>query len=349
MPKRIRIDLSTIVIENVIVHDIPQHKKLDYTIEPSYSELESTLSDGLKLFFKDKVVQALGSDKSFKICFDADNTSPAPWLLQELLNSDGKNFVGSSKSLAKHLYETQIGSNTAGILVIIFGKINDLNTCIILKLERDKGAQLTLDPETKSYNINEVQDLMLTQKTKIFKVALFIFKDHFSEKFDGLLMDYQINIKAKNEIVTFFIDKFLGCKAFEDPKVATQNFYKHTRGFINTIDDQILKVKYLQDLNSYMQKNSNMLNPREFADDYIKTPEEKNSYKNYLVSKKVKFSAFPKDVYLVENKFKKITVSFENEITITGNKGTFDNKVKLTKLRNGQHHAEITSKIKSIN
>jgi hypothetical protein len=68
-----RIDLSTIIIEHIIVHDIPKHKKNVLTVEPTYSQQESKISDGLRLFFKDKVVQALGSDKAFKICFDDNN------------------------------------------------------------------------------------------------------------------------------------------------------------------------------------------------------------------------------------------------------------------------------------
>lgn len=348
MAKKINLDLSTILIEKVIVHDVPQHKKQDFAITPNYSEQESKLSDGLRSFFKDKVVQALGSDKAFKICFDDANTSPAPWLVSEMLKTNCKDIVTSTKSIAEHLFKVQVGNNAAGILVIIFGKINTLNTCMILKLERDKGAQLTLDPKTKSYNIEEVKDLMLTQKTKIFKVALFVLRDQFSVKFDGMVMDYQIDVKAKKEVITFFIDKFLGCKTFEDPKITTQRFYNYTRVFIDTLEDPLDKAKYLQDLNSYMQKNDNVINPKDFADDYLKSTKDRNNYKNYLETKNFKFSAFPKDTHFVENKFKKIVVLFENDISIIGNKGTFDKKVKLTKTDNGLIRAELTSKIKKI-
>jgi hypothetical protein len=67
------VDTSTIEIEKIIVHDIPKHKKGQIDLEPNYSEQESNLSETLKKFFKDKVVQSLSSDKAFKICFDEDN------------------------------------------------------------------------------------------------------------------------------------------------------------------------------------------------------------------------------------------------------------------------------------
>lgn len=343
-----KIDTTTIQIERIIVHDIPKHKKGEKGIEPNYSEQESKLTDGLRKFFKDKVVQSLSSDKSFKICFDEENDSPISWISNEILKSDGGNIVLESKAITKHLFDIQVGYNAAGILVVIFGKVDSANTCIILKLEKDKGAQLTLDPKTHSYNIAEVEDLMLTQKTKIFKVAMFILRDDFKAKFDGLIMDYQIDIKEKKEVTTWFIDKFLGCRAFEDPKITTQHFYNHTRAYINTIQDDIDRAKYIQDLNSYVQKNSLTLNPKEFADDYLKTTAHRNDYKNFLQTKKFKFTSFPKDLTQIDRQVRKITVTFDNDISIVGNKGTFDKKVKLEKLGNGQTRAEITSKIRSI-
>jgi hypothetical protein len=344
-----KMDLQTITVEKIIVHDIPHHKKSEVSVTPNYSEKESGITDGLRLFFKDKVVQALGSDRSFKICFDDESTSTVSWLVSDMLKSGCADIVTTSKAIAKQLFDVQVGNNAAGILVVIFGKVNTKNTCMILKLERDKGAQLTLDPRTHSYNIEEVQDLMLTQKTKIFKVALFVLRDDFSAKFDGVVMDFQIDVKAKKEVVTFFIERFLGCRAFEDPKITTQKFYNLTKAYIDTIPDLVDRAKYIQDLNSYMQKNSHTINPREFADDYLKSSAHKNNYKNFLESKKYKFTASPKDTHLVDNRIKRIVVMFENDISIVGNKGTFDKKVRLTKLENGQTKAEITSKIKKIN
>jgi hypothetical protein len=344
----LKIDTTTILIERIIVHDIPKHKKGEQGIEPNYSEQESKLTQGLRNFFKDKVVQALGSDKSFKICFDEENDSPISWITNEVLKSDGSNFVLQSKAITKHLFDIQVGYNAAGILVGIYGKVNSLNTCIILKLEKDKGAQLTLDPKTHSYNIAEVEDLMLTQKTKIFKVAMFILRDDFKAKYDGVIMDYQIDIKEKKEVTTWFMDKFLGCRAFEDPKITTQHFYNYTRAYINTLQDELDRAKYIQDLNSYVQKNSLTLNPKEFAEDYLKSTAHRNDYKNFLGTKKFKFTSFPKDLSQIDRQVKKITLTFDNDISIVGNKGTFDKKVKLEKLDNGQTRAEVTSKIRSI-
>jgi len=340
-------DLSSIVIEKLIIHDIPKRKKTE-TIDPSYSEQESDIADGMRATFKDKIVSALGSGKSFKICYDSKQTSPMSLYISELLANDS-NFVAHSKSMANHLIKSQNGINAAGILLVILGKISDQNACIILKLERDKGVQLTRNLYTKSFDLQEVNDLMMTQKTKVFKVVLFIQRKDFGTKFDGILMDFQTNISSKKEISTFFMADFLGCIPYKDPKVSTQSFYNYTRTFIDTIEDEITRAKYAQHLNSYIQKNQNTICPKEFADDYLETSEHKDSYKKYLKEKKFSFdNAYVKDTSLIDNKIKKITISFENDISIVGNKGILDDKVELIKLENGQHKAEIISKIKSI-
>lgn len=344
----LEIKLHTIGIDKVIVHTIPKHQKADLTQEPKYSKQASELSDGLKLFLKEKITQALGSDKSFKICFNDSSTSPISYIRNELLGSGGSNFIEHSKRIAKHLFDVQVGSNPPGILVFVYGSVNSKNACYIIKLEIDKGMQLKLNVDTDSYDIAEVENLMLTQKTKIFKVALLILRSDFEADYDGRIMDYQIDIKAKKDVTTWFIDKFLGCFAYEDPKITTQKFYNLSRAFIDGIQEPIERAKYIQDLNSYVQKNSQTLSPKEFADDYLGSTEHKSNYKNFLESKNFSFSSFFRDITQIERQVQKIMISFENDISIIGTKGTLDNKVKFEKLDNGQTRAEITSKIRKI-
>lgn len=345
---KITIDTSTIDILKIIVHSIPKHKKGDYSVEPQYSEQESEVPDGLRTFFKDKVKQSLDSSKELKVCYDSENESPVSTYVNQILNSNGVDFIEQSKLMTKYLFQIQDGQNASGILVVVYGTINDKNTCILLKLERDEGAQLQLDPITRSFNIKAVEDLMLTKKTKIYKVGLLFNRDDFKLKYDGITADLQIDTKTKKEVTTWFIEKFLGCKPFEDPKITTKKFYNFTTTFIQTfIEDPIIQTKYTQDLNSYVQKNSNSLSASEFADDYMKT-EDKNKYKAYLEDKNFRMSSFPKDISQIGSQVTKIILTFENNISIVGNKGTFDNKVKLEKLDNGQHKAEIVSKIKSV-
>lgn len=343
----ISLDTSTITIEKIIVHSIPRHKKGDLTLGPQYSEQESSLPDGLRVFFKDKVVQSLCSNKELRVKYDEENISPVSTYINEIITSEGSSLIEQSILMTKYLFEIQDGQNASGILVVIFGRINNKGACIIIKLERDEGAQLELDPITKSFNIIGVKDLMLTKKTKIYKVGLFIDKLKFNVNFDGSTADLQIDPKTKKVVTTWFIEKFLGCIPIENPKTTTKKFYDYTTTFIQSITDTIKKAKYTQDLNSYLQKNTHRISAREFANDYMETI-DKNSYNSYLLDKKFIMSEFIKDVDYIDKKIKTITMLFANDIAIVGKKGTFNENVKLERQNDGNTKAEIISKVKSI-
>lgn len=342
-----KMDTGTLKIERIIVHSIPWHKKDDFSIKPTYSEQESNLSDGLRIFFKDKIINSLQSNKELRVCYNPDNVSPVPTNINDILFSDGSGLVEQSKAIAKYLYESQDGQNSSGILVVVFGSISECNTCIIMKLEKDEGAQLELDESTKSYNIVDVHNLMLTSKTKLYKVGLFIDKSDLEVKYDGSVADLQIDPKNKKEVTTWFIERFLGCIPLEDPRITTKKFYEYTTTFIQTIEDPVKKAKYTQDLNSYLQSNAKTFSAKEFSDNHFET-EDKDSYKNYLLGKDFRTSSFPKDIDYVKNKIKSIVMTFENNISIVGKKGTFEKNVKLENQENGDIKAEIISKVKSI-
>ncbi|MDR0872315.1 MAG: nucleoid-associated protein [Prevotellaceae bacterium] len=342
-----RIDYSLLVIDKLIIHDVPKHKKNETGGTPNYSENESTITDGLRCFFQDKIKAALASEQSFKVCFKEETESSVPSCVQTILTSDD-NFVDISKDIATNLYNFQKGNNAAGVLLILKGHISDLPICVILKLERDNGAQLVLDEITKTFNVEEVHDLMLTKKTKIFKVALFFDRSQSTTNYDGQLMDYQINPKNKKDLNTFFLD-FMGCFPYADPKTSTKLFYEYTKEYINTISDLLTRSKYTQDLNSYLQKNQPTINPQEFANDYMTETEHKNQYREHLRNKNFEFTTYHKDTSFVDAQIRKFMVEFENGITILGTNGTFEDKVTLTENEEtGECTAEITSKIKKI-
>lgn len=265
-----------------------------------------------------------------------------------IINNSDSSFVDQSKDIATNLYNYQKGNNAAGILLIVKGHIAELSICVILKLERDNGAQLVLNEDTKTFNVEEVQDLMLTKKTKIFKVAIFINRIPAGTDYDGRLMDYQINPKNKKEINTFFLD-FMGCVPYSDPKISTKRFYELTRKFLDTIPDEIIRSQYIQDLNSYLRKIQATISPREFAEDYMASTQHKNQYREYLQSQSFEFTNYTKDNTLINSHINKIIMEFENGISILGANGSFEDKVSFSKdEQTGECRAEIKSKIKKV-
>ncbi|GEM_PF-1259844 len=343
------IDLGTLIIEKIIVHDIPRHKKNEEDTEPKLSQATSDLPNALRSFFREKILSALRSDKSLKVSFKIQDDEGTVQELTKRMSENDDSFIHDSQEIARHLFRIQVGNNAGGILLIIQAKVNSCRAIIVMKLERDSGAQLSLNQETSSFDIVEVQDLMLTQKTRIFKVALLFDREIFQVDFDGQVTDYQINIKQKMKATSFFIDDFLGCEASAEPKVYTQRFYKHTRDFIDQTDDSVLKTKYINDLNSYVQNNDKVIVARKFAEQFLESAEEKDRYKKYLQTVSFPFeSTILKDTHLITSQIRKISVDFTNGVSIVGTQGVLDDNVTIEKHGLDRHKAEIISKIKNV-
>ena len=340
------IDTSLLEINKIIIHDVPKHKMGDTSIPPIFSEHESEISDVLRLLFKEKISSALQRNTAFRISY-ATNNSSVPLFISKIMQN-GNDFISLSRQITQRLYDIQKGNNSAGIVMIIFATIKNYPICVILKLERDKGAQLKLDAITKTFNATAIENLMLTEKSRMYKVALFVRQSDFNVQFDGMIFDFQNNINNKKDLNTFFMDDFLGCKPFQDPRTTTKKFYELTYAFIDTVEDPIVKTKYFTDLNSYLQKNQPTISPEEFAQDYFQDTQHKNDYKTFLTQKEFSFESFVKDTDLVNAKIKKLSIDFVNGISIVGTNGILDDRVKLTTLDNGEHKAEIKSKIKKV-
>lgn len=340
-------DISSLVIDKIIVHDVPKHKKDDLSKTVDYSEKESNLTSDLKLFFKDKLVEVINK-KGFKVFFDDNNPSPIPNIVSTLNSTPRKNLVEASKDIARHLLDIQSGNNPPGIVVVIEGTVNSINITAILKLERDEGARLNKNESKHIIDIESVKDLMLTKKTRLYKAGIFFLRNDFGVDYDGFVSDNQIEVDAPSIVAKFFLEKYLGCKIYGDIRTETKDFFEITREYILTLEDPIKKAKYYEHLISYANKPDKVINPKEFCVNYLEV-NDRQSYEDHLKQHNISTDQFIKDTELIESHIKKMMIDFENDISILSRNGELGNKVKLSKADDGDVIAEIKSKIKNIN
>ena len=340
-------DIALLEISKIIVHDVPRHKKNDTSPQIDYSNKESNLTPELKLFFKDKLTEII-SKKSFRVIFNASLPSPVPAIISELNSSSPRiDFVEPSKKIAKHLYDIQKGTNPAGIIVIIEGKINAKNILAILKVERDEGAKIEKNSGQNYLDIVTVHDLLLTKKTKLFKASIFFNRSDYEIDFDGYVADNQLQISSMKEVADFFLSDFLGCDYYDDTRIMTKNFFEHTQTFITKIEDSIKKAKYYEHLLSYTNKPDNSLSFLEFSMEYLEMA-DRQIYEDHMRLNKFPEDNFRKDTELIQSHIKKMMIDFENDISIISKNGDIGNKVKLSPFDNGYTKAEIISKIKKV-
>ena len=343
------IDFTRLNIEKVIIHEITRQALSDQKSPPHYSEIESPINDDIKLFLKDKVITTIGGSRSHEVVFDDDSNSPIPEIVKKLLDDDS-DFVLLSKTIASHLNNIQSARSPGGLVTIIIANIQNRKVVGILKLEREEGARLeqTQREGRPTYDILHLRDLILTEKTKLFKIGLFFNEGLEELGYEGKICDNQLSFIPHREVAAFFLTSFLGCRLGGDPRVETKEFFTVSQEYFKEkIEDPIVQMKYNLHLLSYISNEKGVINPRIFARANISTT-HRQPYVNYLEEKGIRITDIIRDTSLIENKINKMILEFENGIKIIGSQKGFDDKVSLEVMEDGKTRAEVVSRMKNI-
>lgn len=341
-------DFSTLIIEHVIIHEVLRQRMSEDKEPPIFSEIESSLNHDSTKFLKDKIVNTIGSIKSYEVIFNPSTDSPIPEFVKELLLNEHitESFISSSKQIAEHLNNEQSGRNSGGFLLVLYGSNNGVKIIGILKLEKEEGAQLKQSVRNgrNTFEITNIKDLILSKNTKLFKIGVFYgLEDGI---FEGKICDNQIT--SKGDIAHFFLQNFLGCSLKEDPAVQTKKFFESSIAFFkNNINDPLTQNRCKLHLQSYVSSQSDILNARTFAVTYLDT-EYRSNYEQYLRTKGVLITNIIKDSRYIDSNIHKYLCEFENGIQIISKNKNLEENVLFEELDNGNTRATVESRLKHI-
>jgi 37-kD nucleoid-associated bacterial protein len=337
-------DLALMDVQRVIIHEVPRHSRSDDGAGPILSEIDSPLDAELKSYLKERVIGSLASSQAFDIAIDPMANSPVPQLVIDYTSPAGSaDFVAISRRMAEHLYDIQTGSNPAGLLAVIDCSIDSFRGLGILKLEREKGARIAQHDVggKKTYDIRILRDLILTEKTKVFKVGLFVRLGAPIESLDAAASDHQRGRFHRMEVADFFLKRFLGCKLTEEPEVSTKRFFDVAEDFINQyVDDPIRRARYHNHLVSALTSEKLSVSPRRFAEDYLRAS-DRQKFLGYLESGHAPTAQFMLETSLVKARLEKVEYRFRDGVSIVTPAESEAEKVKLTRLENGEVRAEV--------
>ena len=164
--------------------------------------------------------------------------------------------------LHKAQSKTQISD---GFLVFFKGSVQNRNFVCLLKLEGMKGSEANFDQSRKSFEILPLESILLTDKSRVFKMAYFEF--HNGSLLRAKAMDDQIN---RDEISHFWLVKFLGCRFPEKPEKLTRDFFEFVQSFSrnkNLTPSQALNVNMA--LYVEMNSQSKTLSVADFGKNHI--------------------------------------------------------------------------------
>jgi len=342
-------NFGTLRVERVIIHDIPRHKAGEEGIEPDLSEVESNLTQELKNYFREKINGSITSSSAFDIVIDSSTSSPVPQLVCDCVNNNGQDFVNISQQIARHLFQMQSGINSKGLLAFVDCSLEGQRAISILKLEREEGVRLltTTIGGKHTFDLDLIRQLMLTGKTRLFKIGLFVQPGTTTETIEGVACDYQ-RFAATTEIADFFLSRFLGCRLTLVSNVATKQFFLTTEQFCNEeVPDPTLRAEYLTHLFSELTSQRSSINPRTFAEDNFQVT-DRQKFLEYLGEHEIPITAFNKDTNLIDTRIKLMSIQFLNGINITAPNDVFQERVQLTQLETGDTRAEITDRVKHV-
>ncbi len=300
-------DLATVVIRRVIFHDVPKNVKKG-SAKPDLSDIETSVTAQHKLHLQTKLTRVLNSKYAYPIQFLGTPTSPLPGYVRDLTKTACKSadFIEASRQLTTQLFDRQTGSASAGLLCMIDAVSSGRAAMIFMKLERENGAQLHLGGEEgqRTFAMQMMDDLVLTDGTKLFKAAMFIRTGDGQDDFRAAVCDDQLNVLSSSDVAQYWMS-FLGCSTTVEPRVATQRFFDSTLEFLNsTVTDAVTKSDIYEALQSELRSQKPTFSPQSFIQEHV--PQEfKKTFREHLKTEGIPLAAFPKDVADIKGRLKR--------------------------------------------
>ncbi len=344
------VDLGKLQVQRLIVHEIPDRPVSGVQHRPTLSDIESPLTTDLKNYFRERITDTLDR-AAFEVRFDPASPSPVPPLVFGFLDgTEADDFVDMSKKIARHLYASQTGVNPPGLLVVLELTYNAKPALAILKLEKEQGVRVrqATHLDKKTFDIEHLRDLILGERTRVFKVGLFVPRGKTLEAVEGQVADNQRGFQPKTEVADFFLTKFLGCRLREAPDVGTKRFFQVTEEFINEkVTDPTEKARYQMALLAELQSERGSVSSKRFAETHLKLTDRKR-FVRYLQDEGVASAPIEKDTSLIQTQLQRMQIDFQSGIAVFGSPESFERHVKMKALDSGEMRVEIEDRVKNV-
>ncbi|RPJ55213.1 MAG: hypothetical protein EHM23_26905 [Acidobacteria bacterium] len=327
-------DLGLLVVEQIIIHEVPQTSLTGETDGPVLSDVESPITPEIKGMLRARIIGGVGSRKqAVDIEWNPQSDSPVPDLIRDCFDS-GLGFVEMSQQLANHLFESQPGISPAGLLAVIRCSLDRNTVLAILKIEREEGARLLeqMSSGKRTFDIQHLTDLILTPKTRLFKLAVFV---RLPNAYEAVACDNQRSYSENRVLADFFLH-FLGCKLAEAPNVATKNFYDTTARYLTDWfrEDPETHALTYNHLVSALTSNIQSLSARQFAEDYLPPP-ARRPYLDYLKKHGVGDRVFDVDTSMITYRLRKTVYAFRSGASLIVPAEAAQKTVGLTNEKDG--------------
>lgn len=294
----------------------------------------SPLDGDLRGYFQARIAGSLKS-AAYPVVADPDRSAPTPDLVHQHFIGAGPGLVEMSKAVAQHLFEAQVNVRSSpGLLVVASGRL-DTGACLaVLKLQKQEGLNLERvgAAGAETYSLEHLRRLMLTNDTRVFKVALF--EAHAvvdADSVHALVSDKQRFSSPEKRMADFFLKTFLGCRLRDDPGQVTSQYYVSAEKYINEkVTNPEKRARYHRALLTDLTSQLTTVVPRTFARDHLDEA-DRESFVAYLQAADVSTTQFTKETSLIDSRLREEEYVLNSGIRVRGRTVAFDEHAEISK------------------
>ncbi len=181
-------DLARLKIKRTIFHDVPNRPKILET-KVILADLETKIDVGKAKILYDRITQVLGSKHAYTMHFSPAPATKVPDEVRAFTSKDRttEEFISMSRELANYLFAQHTGATSPGLLCVMEVAVGQKRGIAVLKLERQEGAEIKFSGEEgkRVFDFDVLEYLILTDKTRLFKSALFVRTAPGDDDFDS--------------------------------------------------------------------------------------------------------------------------------------------------------------------
>lgn len=308
-------DLARLKIVHTIFHDVPNRPR-NFEGKPTLADLETTVDARREQILRKRVTGVLASKHAYAMRFAVAPITEVPKEIRIYSSAvqPPEEFVQMSRRLATHLFAQHTGATSPGLLCVMSVTSATKSGVALLKLERQEGAEIKFGGEEgkKVFDMDVLENLILTENTRLFKSAMFLRNGAGGDDFDLGACDSQ----GPEDVARFWLS-YLGCELAEEPRVVTRRWYNASVEFANQhINDPVEINDFYEHLHSELKSNRKKVSPRDFIEQCLPKP-LRVPYQEFLHKEKISLQAFTKDVVEIKTRLRRKSLHTKSGISVT--------------------------------
>lgn len=330
-----------LVINELVLHGVPGYGSLTRDVE--LSDQPSELNDGQRQYIQGRLRGALA--RRARPIID-ESGQPLPAAIRRIFD-DPASLVPVSREIAELLVQVQPKISPAGIVVVAHATLDGTQAVVVAKLEHELGVraqQTTLPNGDKTFDVELIKDLLFTQQSQVFKVAVFTLPQD-DEPLTGQMVDNQA---SNYGVAQFFLHEFLGCVLAERSDILTEGFYAATEKWINKLADAGKRARYTVALISEMQSQGQDLSTGAFAVRSLDL-EDRDDFEAFVQAQGTPSRAFDKDTALVANRLNQVRMDTVSGVAVIAQADSYeDGTVTVSAEESGVARITVVDKIRHV-